>query len=493
MLSRSKNAAACGSGPISGSVRTSAARVPGSGVSSESPVGLGQRRADGLGGLVDGAVARHLHPTHPNSYALRCRAARRATGHRSEAGRTRCPCDRLDPWSPPSPRTRRILVRTEPTRVPPGSRTVSNLSLLAAVQAERRPDRLALVEPGVRAVTWAELNRRIDGVAGGLVDTGLLAGQRIGLDGGNSIAWVVAYLAALRAGLVVVPTDPDESTDERDSLLAGLRSASGADHPRWRRRRTDPVARAERGGSGRAGLDRDRGGHTAGRRVARGHRHHARHQRRPEDRDAQPPCAAGPPRAGQRVRHRRRRQRRPRGAALLPRVRTQRRARQLPGRRRPAGAARSGDLGSAHGDRGGAGRQPPDHPGAAVPPGARGRRRRPPEGSADGHGRWRTAALATRPAVHRADRSAGGARLRADRGVAGGDDHGRWRDPRSLPRGSSAARGRRPGGGRAGPERAGGDRRPRREPVQRLLARRDRRAGRGRVVRDRGHRLPDRR
>ena len=50
--------------------------------------------------------------------------------------------------------------------------------------------------------------------------TGLLAGQRIGLDGGNSIAWVVAYLAALRAGLVVVPTDPGESTDERDSLLA---------------------------------------------------------------------------------------------------------------------------------------------------------------------------------------------------------------------------------------------------------------------------------
>ena len=100
---------------------------------------------------------------------------------------------------------------------PAGVAAVSNLSLLAALQAEQRPDRLALVEPGVRAITWAELNRRIDGVAGGLVGTGLLAGQRIGLDGGNSIAWVVAYLAALRAGLVVVPTDPDESTDERDA------------------------------------------------------------------------------------------------------------------------------------------------------------------------------------------------------------------------------------------------------------------------------------
>jgi long-chain acyl-CoA synthetase len=101
-----------------------------------------------------------------------------------------------------------------------GPAGVSNLSLLAALQAAERPDRLAVVEPGIRAITWAELERRVDAVAAGLVDTGLLAGQRIGLDGTNSIAWVVAYLGALRAGLVVVPTDPDESTAERDSLLA---------------------------------------------------------------------------------------------------------------------------------------------------------------------------------------------------------------------------------------------------------------------------------
>ncbi|HEY5980592.1 MAG TPA: class I adenylate-forming enzyme family protein [Microlunatus sp.] len=101
-----------------------------------------------------------------------------------------------------------------------GGEPVTNLSLLATLQDQRRPDRVALVEPGVRAVTWHELNRRVDGVAGGLVATGLLAGQRIGLDGPNSIAWVVAYLAALRAGLVVVPTDPGEPIDERDRLLA---------------------------------------------------------------------------------------------------------------------------------------------------------------------------------------------------------------------------------------------------------------------------------
>lgn len=96
----------------------------------------------------------------------------------------------------------------------------SNLSQLVTVQAERRPDRLAVVEPGVRAVTWAELDRRVDAVAAGLVAGGLLAGQRIGLDGPNTIAWVVGYLAALRAGLVVVPTDPAESLGDRDDLLA---------------------------------------------------------------------------------------------------------------------------------------------------------------------------------------------------------------------------------------------------------------------------------
>ena len=97
---------------------------------------------------------------------------------------------------------------------------LSNLSALVTRQAHRRPDGLALVEPGARAVTWAELEQRVATLAAGLGATGLVAGQRIGLDGRNSIDWVVGYLGALRAGLVVVPTDPAESTEQRDALLA---------------------------------------------------------------------------------------------------------------------------------------------------------------------------------------------------------------------------------------------------------------------------------
>lgn len=109
---------------------------------------------------------------------------------------------------------------TEGAPPPSASDRIGNLSALVSQQVERRPDDLALVEPGVRALSWAELESEVVGVAAGLVATGLVAGQRIGLDGPNSIAWVVAYLAALRAGLVVVPTDPQDQLVDRDELLA---------------------------------------------------------------------------------------------------------------------------------------------------------------------------------------------------------------------------------------------------------------------------------
>lgn len=97
--------------------------------------------------------------------------------------------------------------------------SLSNVSELVADQAARHPDRIALVEAGRGTRTWEELDAQVDAVAAGLAAAGLVAGQRIGLDGPNSIAWVVGYLAVLRAGLVVVPTDPDESVLDRDALL----------------------------------------------------------------------------------------------------------------------------------------------------------------------------------------------------------------------------------------------------------------------------------
>lgn len=117
------------------------------------------------------------------------------------------------------------MVAAEPEQAPRDAEQravdrVGNLAALVACQAERWPDRVALVEPGQESLTWADLRRRVDGVAAGLTATGLVAGQRVGLDGPNSVSWVVGYLGALRAGLVVVPTDPDEAVTDRDEVLA---------------------------------------------------------------------------------------------------------------------------------------------------------------------------------------------------------------------------------------------------------------------------------
>ncbi len=88
-----------------------------------------------------------------------------------------------------------------------------NVADLVARQAERQPDGIALVQPGTRrrTLTWAELDRQVDAVGSGLVGRGLVAGQRVGLLGGNDIEFVIAYFAALRVGLVAVPLDPQAS------------------------------------------------------------------------------------------------------------------------------------------------------------------------------------------------------------------------------------------------------------------------------------------
>lgn len=53
--------------------------------------------------------------------------------------------------------------------------------------------------------TYAELEARARAVAAALAELGLETGARVGLLAGNSLFWVVSYLAILRLGLVAVP------------------------------------------------------------------------------------------------------------------------------------------------------------------------------------------------------------------------------------------------------------------------------------------------
>jgi acyl-CoA synthetase (AMP-forming)/AMP-acid ligase II len=80
---------------------------------------------------------------------------------------------------------------------------------LIAGTASRHPETHALVVTADRvAITYRDLVRMIEDLAGQLTQAGLLAGDRTGLRAQSSAEFVVGLLAALRAGLIVVPLDP---------------------------------------------------------------------------------------------------------------------------------------------------------------------------------------------------------------------------------------------------------------------------------------------
>ncbi|MCX5240408.1 acyl--CoA ligase [Streptomyces prunicolor] len=72
--------------------------------------------------------------------------------------------------------------------------------------ARESPDRVAL-RHGAEQLTYAELDTGVDRVAITLAARGVAKGDRVVLIGQNSVAWVVAYLACLRLGVVVAPAN----------------------------------------------------------------------------------------------------------------------------------------------------------------------------------------------------------------------------------------------------------------------------------------------
>lgn len=80
---------------------------------------------------------------------------------------------------------------------------------LVAATASRHPEAHALIVTADRIpITYSDLMRLVDDLAGQLTHAGLLAGDRVGLRAQSSAEFVVGLLAASRAGLVVVPLDP---------------------------------------------------------------------------------------------------------------------------------------------------------------------------------------------------------------------------------------------------------------------------------------------
>ncbi len=99
----------------------------------------------------------------------------------------------------------------------------ANLADLVQVAANERPDVPAIVTTD-RTTTWAELERLVRAVSGGLTTRRLDRGDRVAIVLGNSLEFVTSYFGVLRAGLVAVPINNSYTATEIDTVL----TSSGA-------------------------------------------------------------------------------------------------------------------------------------------------------------------------------------------------------------------------------------------------------------------------
>lgn len=92
---------------------------------------------------------------------------------------------------------------------------------LLAAAAHRQPEALALITTAERIpISYRDLVRLVDHVAGQLTQGGLRPGDRAALCASSSAPFVIGLLAASRAGLVVVPLDPALPVAEQHARVA---------------------------------------------------------------------------------------------------------------------------------------------------------------------------------------------------------------------------------------------------------------------------------
>ena len=89
--------------------------------------------------------------------------------------------------------------------------------------AARTPDALAVIEPSGRTITYAELNRQADALAGFLFARGIKRGDRVGLVLPKSIAAVVAVFGIMKAGAAYVPVDYSSPAKRGQRILTDCR------------------------------------------------------------------------------------------------------------------------------------------------------------------------------------------------------------------------------------------------------------------------------
>jgi acyl-CoA synthetase (AMP-forming)/AMP-acid ligase II len=86
--------------------------------------------------------------------------------------------------------------------------------------AERFGDRAAFIDPDGRALSYAELHRRSDEVAAGLLAQGIGPGDVVLLRLPSDTSFVVAYAAAAKVGAVTAGVNPRLTAPEQDAVAA---------------------------------------------------------------------------------------------------------------------------------------------------------------------------------------------------------------------------------------------------------------------------------
>jgi len=106
---------------------------------------------------------------------------------------------------------------------PPRAPELFNMAAYVLGQADALGDKTALSiigGPGNEDWTYQQLKRAVLGVAGGFLAQGLTPGDRVLLRLGNNVDFPLAFLGAIAAGLIPVPTSSQLTSDEITRMAA---------------------------------------------------------------------------------------------------------------------------------------------------------------------------------------------------------------------------------------------------------------------------------
>src|SRR6202020_1557614 len=84
----------------------------------------------------------------------------------------------------------------------------------------RYPDHLALVDvPTGRRLSYAELNAEVNALALGLIEAGIVKGDRVGIWAPNCAEWTLTQYATAKIGAILVNINPAYRTSELEFVL----------------------------------------------------------------------------------------------------------------------------------------------------------------------------------------------------------------------------------------------------------------------------------